>query len=225
MPIEWTAGTTETVSWDASSSPSSPTYEAQFSAAGDFAGDEFTCFKGQVGASYNWAIPMSAGSPPSSNARIRLRARTSDGNVSPWSVSAPFTMLSGTTAVGNILNAIWDLRAIAGQNLEALWSARALVAGLLSSPWAARSLTTSELEAVWRVLGSGAGADLGLVWDTRAPVGDDLALVWAARMLAAAGIALEWDVLREVLADIGLDSTAGSRGLTSDAIRGLISTR
>jgi hypothetical protein len=101
MPATLTEGTLHTVTWTASSSPSSPTYEAQFSPSGLFNGDETTAFKGATGTSYNWTPSTSLVAADTATCKLRLRARTADGNVSAWSTSAAFTMINYVAASGH----------------------------------------------------------------------------------------------------------------------------
>lgn len=98
MPTVWTEGTTERISWTASDSPQTVTYEAQFSAAGTFSGDEFTIFKTVSALYYDWAIPTNVVSGDTATCKIRVRARTADDNVSAWSTSQAFTLQNAVSA-------------------------------------------------------------------------------------------------------------------------------
>lgn len=123
---------------------------------------------------------------------------------------------AGTTPVGKDLALQWDTRAALGDIVQAIWDVREAVGDPAALQWDVRALATKSVQAVWDVRAAvgdtvqlvwdvqsalaAVGKDLGLVWDVRSTLGDPLQVVWDTRALIGDTVQMVWD-LRSVVAD------------------------
>lgn len=118
------------------------------------------------------------------------------------------------SAVGTSVQAVWNVKVLAGKSLSALWNVQALVSKSLSTIWSVKSVTTNSLNVIWHVktsVGNNISApwnvkalaqtNLNGQWKVRAIVNSQLVVIWSARKLVISFLTANWSVLIVYKAD------------------------
>jgi hypothetical protein len=115
----------------------------------------------------------------------------------PCSMIALPPETTGSTPVGKDLSLLWNTRAALGDTLQAVWNVRTTVGKDLSLLWNTRTTVADTLQLLWNVRAF-VGDDLSLLWNTRATVGDELTLRWDVIGPVGKDLSLLWNTKQAV---------------------------
>lgn len=119
-----------------------------------------------------------------------------------WNVSAAIgdtlqSIWNVSTSVGDTSQYIWNVQAAVGDTVQALWNVQAALGDTLQAIWNVTTPVADTLALQWNV-STAIGKSDQFIWNIQQALGDTVALQWNVAAALGDTLALQWVVQREL---------------------------